>query len=174
MRVGVRYDAARDCLDPSDTVGVGFDGEGFQGGYYCLQRKADGAVYWATTIRELSFDTKVWNDCFPGEPPTRPPPPCFAVQCEKAPRSLCTFEQTVQEFGCGTLNGEWDEACCARQACESVDDCPESHECVPPVRTAGSQDCWPTPDGLCDCGGTALGGAGQLVCRASHVSVEED
>lgn len=143
-------------------VEVGVNGADFQGGYYCLRRRSDGAVYWTTTVSELAFDGSIWEDCTPDDPATVPPPPCFAVQCERAPRSLCTFAETVDAFGCGALNGEWDEACCARRRCQDASDCSAAEDCVA-VGTIASWDCWPTSSDSCDCGGT-FGGPSRTVC----------
>lgn len=75
MKFGLRYDETRGCVDRSDIVHVGFNGKGLQGGHYCLQRKADAAIYWTTTVRELSFDAEGWDACSSDDPAEIGAPP---------------------------------------------------------------------------------------------------
>lgn len=157
----VIYDPVRKCSDTLQRLPVGCSGEPLGGGYYCLERKSDGVVVWATTVDELLFDTATWKRCATDES-TPPPPPCFASQCEQPPTSLCTLDQTKQQFACGSSESEWDADCCKRRACTTRDDC-SSNETCKPVASRVYWDCWPTADGACDCGGIS-GGPDHLVC----------
>lgn len=155
---GVRYDEKLGCLDTDSLTVVGCRGKPLAGGYGCRRRISDGAVFWATTVDELVSDPAIWEIC----PSTAtPPPPCFAAQCQKGPRSLCSQEDTKLRFQCGFADSEWDEDCCARPGCVTSADCVDGYSCEM-VPTKASWDCWPTHV-ECDCGGTP-GGPGRMVC----------
>lgn len=159
--LGSRFDEANGCIDATDQLETGCTGEPVQGGYYCVERKSDGAKYWVISIDALVIDESAWALCSPGRE-TLPPPPCFAAMCEAAPVSLCTEAQTVQLYRCGGPESEWDEQCCKRQTCTGSSDCAENQQCVA-VGTRVFWDCWPTPGDTCDCGGTN-GGPDRMMC----------
>lgn len=157
---GVRYEPDRDCLDTMQVEELGCRGQALGGGYSCVRRRADHAEFWATTVDELTVDPMTWERC-----PTAivPPPPCFAAPCERAPRSLCSLQDTQREFACGSTSSEWDEQCCGRRECTDQSGCAGDEDCVS-VPTRASWDCWPTAGMVaCDCGGTP-GGPEKMVC----------
>lgn len=157
---GVRYDPDLKCLDTEDIALVGCRGTQHLSGYWCVRRRSDGEEFWATTGDELVFDSSDWEAC-PAD--VIPPPPCFAVQCEKAPRSLCFESDTRAQFDCGGPSSEWDENCCARPECIQPSDCASGESCAEIV-TRASWDCWPVAGAAtCDCGGTP-GGPSRFAC----------
>jgi hypothetical protein len=158
--LGSRYDEANGCVDATEQVETGCSGEPLKSGYFCVERIADGIQFWVVSIDALLVDESQWAFCSDGT--TLPPPPCFAAACPVAPVSLCTQAQTEQAYDCGSPMSEWDEACCKRRLCQSAAECLIGETCVA-LPTRVYWDCWPTPGGTCDCGGT-MGGPDRMMC----------
>jgi len=165
---GKPYDSARDCIDvdhPLEDVAcqvrptAGSPDEFRSVGFACLERLADARQFWVFSLHDLGFDEQLWRRC-PNEPPLAPKA-CYASGCPSAPRSLCSLEETRQEFNC-SRTGEYDESCCGRQECSSSTECAPGQECRSVLDSVGQWYCWDSPSG-CDCGGP-FGGPPRRLC----------
>jgi hypothetical protein len=159
LAFGAPYQPDPGCVDTTqyEPVACFGDENPERAGYHCVERRSDGARFWTfTMIRELVLDESVWQFC-PGLADVDLPPPCFAAACETAPRSLCSPDQTIAWYICGSPDSAWDENCCRRKEC--VAECHE--DCIVPNRV-WFWDCWGYRVDGCDCAGF---GPGTVECH---------
>jgi hypothetical protein len=151
--------ASEECLEGA-AIAVGCSDPAASGlDWGCA---TNGATrYWFHRRSSMSLASG-WTAC-PGATAQRPPRPCFAACApDDAPTSMCSPEQTREQFRCGATDSERDENCCRRPTCKSAADCAADEDCKR-VGTIAGMECYAGPDGGCSCGATP-GGQERDVC----------
>lgn len=139
---GAPVDATNACLDTGALVaiGCGIAGQGF--GELCVKRRSDGARYWSMLDGVPRYDVSVWESCTNGLGAPEPRPAlCATRTCAVPAPGFCSTNALTEAFSCGSPISEWDESCCQRPKCETVDDCGPDQDCRSVSVTF--RQCWP-------------------------------